>query len=521
MGELKGLGEVDRADRVSYWMASADPTDHDALATEADAEFAIVGGGIVGLTTALLLAEAGREVLVVEADRIAAGVSGYTTAKLTAGHGLLYSHLESSFGTDAARLYAESQLAGLAHVFDLCENHAIDCDLETRPNYVVADTDDQLEKLDDELEASRGVRLAVRHVDDLGVVPFPAAGALVLEDQAQFHVRKYLLALADLIVRAGGRIVERSRVTEITGEGPYVVRTAEGLVRAGAVVVATHYPIVEQGFFVTRIHPYRAYVVAAPLTRNAPEGMFINTGSPTRSVRTAPLPDGRRLVLVGGEGHRVGQEEDTIGRYAALERFMVEHFSVGETMFRWSTQDNRSVDRLPYIGRAGAEGNLYVATGFAGWGMTNGTVAALMISDALQDKVSPWSSLYSLDRQHLAASAKRFVTENTNVAAEELKGAFGSGAVKSVEEIAPGQGTIVSVNGSDHAVSRDSFGGLHAVSPICTHMGCTVSWNEAESSWDCPCHGSRFAVDGDVLHGPALQPLKATSLGATAKTGKT
>jgi len=145
MGELKGLGEVDRADRVSYWMASADPTDHDALATEADAEFAIVGGGIVGLTTALLLAEAGREVLVVEADRIAAGVSGYTTAKLTAGHGLLYSHLESSFGTDAARLYAESQLAGLAHVFDLCENHAIDCDLETRPNYVVADTDDQLE----------------------------------------------------------------------------------------------------------------------------------------------------------------------------------------------------------------------------------------------------------------------------------------------------------------------------------------------------------------------------------------
>jgi len=158
--------------------------------------------------------------LVVEADRIAAGVSGYTTAKLTAGHGLLYSHLERSFGTDAARLYAESQLAGLAHVFDLCKRHAIDCDLETRPNYVVADTDDQLEKLDGEVEASRGAGLAVRRVDDLGIVPFPAAGALALEDQAQFHVRKYLLALADLIVRAGGRIVERSRVTESRAKDP-------------------------------------------------------------------------------------------------------------------------------------------------------------------------------------------------------------------------------------------------------------------------------------------------------------
>jgi glycine/D-amino acid oxidase-like deaminating enzyme/nitrite reductase/ring-hydroxylating ferredoxin subunit len=521
MGKLEELGEAGRADRVSYWIASAEGTNLDPLAAETEADVAIVGGGIVGLTTALLLAESGREVLVVEADRIAAGVSGYTTAKLTAGHGLLYSHLGSSFGTDAARLYAESQLAGLAYVSDLCERHAIDCDLETRPNYVVADTDEQLEKLDAEMEASLDAGLAVRRVGDLGVVPFPAAGALVLEDQAQFHVRKYLLALARLIVQAGGRIVERSRVTEIRGEGPYDVRTAEGLVRAGAVVVATHYPIVEQGFFVTRIHPHRAYVVAAPLTGNAPEGMFINTGSPTRSVRTAPLPDGRRLVFVGGEGHRVGQEEDTTGRYAALERFMGEHFSVTETMFRWSTQDNRSVDRLPYIGRAGDKGNLYVATGFAGWGMTNGTVAALMISDALQDKVSPWSSLYSLDRQHLAASAKSFLTENTKVAAEELKGALRSGAVKSLEEIEPGQATILSVNGSDHAVSRDSSGGLHAVSATCTHMGCTVAWNEAESTWDCPCHGSRFAVDGHVLHGPALHPLKATSLGATTKTGET
>jgi glycine/D-amino acid oxidase-like deaminating enzyme/nitrite reductase/ring-hydroxylating ferredoxin subunit len=518
VGKLEGIGEAGRADRKSYWMASAHGTDRDPLTADTEADVAIVGGGIVGLTTALLLAESGREVLVVEADRIAAGVSGYTTAKLTAGHGLLYSHLGGSFGTDAARLYAESQLAGLAFVSDLCEKRAIDCDLERQPNYVVADTEEGLEKLDAEMKASLDAGLAVRQVGDLEVVPFPAAGALVLEDQAQFHVRKYLLALAGLIMQAGGRIVEGSRVIEITGQGPYVARTAEGLVRARAVVVATHYPIVEQGFFVTRIHPHRAYVVAAPLTGNAPEGMFINTGSPTRSVRTAPLPDGRRLLLVGGEGHRVGQEQDTTGRYAVLERFMGEHFSVAETMFRWSTQDNRSVDRLPYIGRAGDEGNLYVATGFAGWGMTNGTVAALMISDDVQGKVNPWSSLYRLDRKHLLASARSFMAENTKVAAAELRGALRSGTVKSVEEIGPGHAAIVSANGSDHAVSRDPSGTLHTVSATCTHMGCTVAWNEAESTWDCPCHGSRFAADGRVLHGPALHPLKASSIGATTKT---
>jgi glycine/D-amino acid oxidase-like deaminating enzyme/nitrite reductase/ring-hydroxylating ferredoxin subunit len=521
MEKLDGLGEAGRADRVSYWMATANGTDRDPLTADTKADVAILGGGIVGLTTALLLAESGLQVLVIEADRIAAGVSGYTTAKLTAGHGLLYTHLKAQFGGHAARLYAESQLAGLAYVSELCDRHGIDCDLETRPNYVVAETEEQLEMLDGEMEASLGAGLPTRRVGDLGVVPFPATGALVLEDQAQFHVRKYLLALADLIVQAGGRIVERSRVTEITGEGPYIARTAEGLVRAAAVVVATHYPIVEQGFFVTRIHPHRAYVVAAPLAGDAPEGMFINTGSPTRSVRTAPLPDGRRLLLVGGEGHRVGQEEDTSGRYAALERFMGEHFSVGETMFRWSTQDNRSVDRLPYIGPAGDEGNLYVATGFAGWGMTNGTVAALMINDALQDRVNPWSSLYRLKRQHLAASGKSVLTENTKVAAEELKGTLRGGAVKSLEEIEPGQATIASMNGSDHAVSRDWAGALHAVSATCTHMGCTVAWNQAESTWDCPCHGSRFAVDGRVLHGPALHPLKATSLDVTTKTGET
>lgn len=502
---------------MSFWMTSADAPARGSLRTSAHADVAVVGGGIVGLTTALLLARAGRSVVVVEADRVAAGVSGYTTAKLTAGHGLIYSYLESSVGADGARMYAESQLAALACVTELCVTSGIECDREVVANYVVIESEDEIEKLDAELVAAQAAGLAVRRAADVNVVPFPAVGALVLEDQAQFHVRKYLLAVADLLEEVGGKIFECSRVTEIVGEGPYVVRSAAGVVEAASVVVASHYPIVEQGFFVTRIHPRRSYVVAAALTGDAPEGMFINAGLPTRSVRTAPLEDGRRLLLVGGEGHRVGQESGAPDRYAALEGFMRQHFSVGETMFRWSTQDNHSVDRLPYIGRIGDDGDLYVATGFAGWGMTNGTMAALTISDAIQGTLTPWASLYDPDRHHLAASAKNFLTENTNTAVQKLREPLANEAVDSVEEIAPGHGAIVAVDGTATAVSRDSDGGLHALSAACTHMGCTVSWNEAESTWDCPCHGSRFAVDGHVLHGPALHELEAVSIERPAK----
>jgi glycine/D-amino acid oxidase-like deaminating enzyme/nitrite reductase/ring-hydroxylating ferredoxin subunit len=503
---LEGFGEAARRDRVSFWMATTVAPEYGRLGDTVDAEVVVVGGGIVGLTAAWLLADVGVDVVLVEADGLAAGVSGYTTAKLTAGHGLIYSHLQD-LEADAPRMYADAQLAGLQLVLELCERHAIDCDLETTPNYVVAETGDELEKLEAEAEAARCAGLPVEQVTGAGVVPFPAVGALALPEQRQFHVRKYLLGLAKLIDEAGGRIFDHSRVVEITGDGPYVVRTPDGSVRARAVVVATHYPIVEQGFFVTRIHPRRSYVVAAALMDTAPEGMFINVGCPTRSVRAAPLSDGQRLVLVGGESHRVGQDEDTSARYEALERFMREHFLVGETMFRWSTQDNHSIDRLPFVGRLGDEGQLYVATGFAGWGMTNGTAAALTISNALRSKQTPWAPLYDPDRKHLLASAKGFLVENTNVAAQQLKGATTT-TVAALDDLRPGHGAVVSIDGAKQAVSRDPAGELHTVSATCTHMGCTVTWNDAESSWDCPCHGSRFAPDGNVLHGPALQPLE-------------
>ena len=366
-----------------------------------------------------------------------------------------------------------------------------------------------------ETEAARRAGLPAEHVATLDV-PFPAVAAMMLRDQAQFHPRKYLLGLAALVDAAGGRIVTRNRVTEISGQSPFRLRTEQGEIRAPVVVVASHYPIVEQGFFVSRIHPRRSYVVAAPLEQSVPEGMYINTGEPTRSMRTAMLDDGHRLLLVGGEGHRVGQETHTARRYDALERYTREHFTVGATAYRWSTQDNHSVDGLPFVGPVEKVPGLFVATGFAGWGMTNGTMAALTIASAVQGDHRSWAPLFALDRSsHLRTSAKRMVTESLNVARQQ----FGPspGEEPTVSTIEAGEGKVVSVDGSKVAVSRDETGALHAVSARCTHMGCVVTWNEAEASWDCACHGSRFTARGEVLHGPALHPLEPAALSAEAR----
>jgi glycine/D-amino acid oxidase-like deaminating enzyme/nitrite reductase/ring-hydroxylating ferredoxin subunit len=499
-----------RADRTSFWLDTTDSPTLSSLTDTQDVEVAVVGAGIVGLTTALLLAQQQRSVLVVEGAELASGVSGFTTAKVTAGHRLAYSRLESDHDSDAARGYAEAQQAGLALVRVLVEKHGIACDLEVLPNYVVAQEEDELETIGEEAAAARRAGLDARVVTASGA-PFPSVGAVELPDQSQFHPRRYLLGLADAVLESGGAIVERSGVLEITGDGPYSVRTEDGEVRAVTVVVATNYPIVEPGFFATRIHPSRSYVVAARLSGDAvPSGMYINTGSSTRSVRTAPLDDGGRLAIVSGEGHRVGQEPNTEERYALLERFMREHLDVGETLYRWSTQDAYSVDGLPFVGRTADDQDLFVATGFAAWGMTNGTAAALAIANEIQGSPPQWADLFALDRRTLRASATDFVRENVNVAVQEVAGAL-RGTDGSLADLRPGDAAVVEVDGSPIAAYRDPSGRLHSVSATCTHMGCTVSWNPAEASWDCPCHGSRFAPDGGVLHGPALRALEPVS----------
>jgi glycine/D-amino acid oxidase-like deaminating enzyme/nitrite reductase/ring-hydroxylating ferredoxin subunit len=469
-------------------------------------DVAILGAGITGITAATLLKEAGKTVAVLESKEVLRGVTGYTTAKLTSGHTLAYSAISSIFSPAEAKLYAEANEAAIALVRRVADERGIDCDLETAVNYVYTESRDEVDKIRAEVEAAKAAGLDVSFVDETPL-PFPVAGALRQENQAQFHARKYLLPLVESVPGEGSHVFQETRALSVEDGEPCSVETDRGEVRARDVIVATHLSILDRGLFFAKTSPKRSYVLGIPTdSASVPDGMFISTETPVHSMRSTPL-DGRRLLLVGGEGHKAGQEEDTRRRYAALEAW-ASRLGAGEVEYRWSTHDNYSVDHMPFVGKLTRRADhVYVATGFSGWGMTNGTVAALILSDAILDRSNPWAELYDSTRLPRVRGLGRLAKENANVGtrwiSDRLPGRRGT-----IDDIPAGEGRIVDLNGERAAVYKDEQGALTALSPTCTHLGCIVSWNTAERTWDCPCHGSRFDTTGRVIQGPAVKDLE-------------
>lgn len=508
------------AEHESYWLASAPVTPavtHPPLepGSEADTDVVVVGGGIAGLCTAWELARAGREVTVVEADRIAAGVTGHTTAKVTAQHSLVYDDLRRTHGADGARLYARSQQDAVEHIAAVVDELGVDCDLERVPAYTWAESEEQDAKVRAEAEAAAEAGLPASYVTDTGL-PFPVRGAVRVEDQAQFHPRRYLLALAEDLVRRGGRIAERTRVVGLEeGEPCRVIAENGATVTARAVVVATHYPVFDRALLFSRLEPHRELVIAAEIPEEQdPAGMYITPENDTRSVRTAPYGDGRRLLIVTGERFLPGTA-DVAERFERLRAWVADRFPDARIVHRWATQDNDSTDRVPYIGpfHPGAR-HTYVATGFGGWGMAGGALTGRLLAAYLTDaELPPWAGLYDPRRLPGLREAPSLLGLQATVAKHFVGDRLRSTHVDSVEEIAPGGGALVRIDGRRCAVHRDAEGQLHAVSSRCTHLGCLVHFNEAERAWECPCHGSRFAPDGSVLQGPATHPLERRDLG--------
>ena len=493
----------------SFWVLTTPETDYPALEGELEVDVCVIGAGIAGLTAAALLKREGKRVAVVESKRIVHGATGYTTAKVTSGHGAVYADLEENFGAAAARIYADSNEAALARVAQFVEEDGIDCDFERKANYVFAESPDEVAQLKKEVDAAKRAGLDVSFTAETSL-PFEVAGAVRLENQAQFHPRKYLLALAETIPGDGSHVFEQTIAENVKGT---TVTTKGGSVRAKDVIVATHLPFEDSGLFFTKAHPHRSYAVAAPVDASAaPDGMFINSGVPTRSVRT--IRDGERiLVQIGGEGHKLGDEDDPTRRYRTLEDYLGKHWpQAGPVEYRWSTQDYMSVDRVPYIGRLRrTSAHVFTATGFSKWGMTGGTLAAMLLSDRILGRENPWAGLYDAKRIKLKASLKRFVAGNRSAAYHFVSDRLRSDDAD-VESLGRGDGAIVRKGARKRAVYRDESGALHVLSPVCQHLYCHVIWNPAEQSWDCPCHGSRYSGEGEVIQGPTVKPLKRLEL---------
>jgi len=493
----------------SYWIASTPATDYAPAPDELDADVAVLGGGIAGLNAAAALLDAGRSVVVVEAARILEGVTGNTTAKVTSSHGQVYGHLEKKFGAEKARLYADSQQAAIEHVARVVEAGGVECDFARTESYIYTEDEAEVATLEREVEAARRAGLPVSLVRDVPL-PYDVAGAIRYDGQARFHPRKYLLHVASSIVERGGTILEETVALDVDEGDPCVVTTSRGVIRARDVVVATHIPFLDRGLFFARQFPMRDYVVSARVSReDAPDGMFLSTEQPTHSIRVTEDGDGM-LLIVGGEGHTTGREEDGDARYERLEAWTRERFGVTEFTHRWSTQDYTSADRVPFVGRfhAGAK-RLWVATAFGAWGMTNGVMSGLLLADLVTGTENPWADLYDPVRTGpVTASVPTFVKENAAVAKHLVGGYVSPGDVGSADELSPGEAGVIRRGLTKTAAYRDEDGTLHEISARCTHLGCIVGWNSGERSWDCPCHGSRFDVDGNVLQGPAVKPLE-------------
>lgn len=498
---------------TSYWMVSTETPGHPVLDDDITVDVAVVGGGIAGLSVASELARTGRSVAVLEAGGIGAGVTGGTTAKVSVLHGAIYHHLADKLGDETAETYAASQWAALEHVAETVERLGVDCELERQPAFVYTESAAEADMLRREADAARRAGLPVTFTRDTGL-PFSVEGAVRVEDQLAFHPRKYLRALAQEYVDQGGLIFENTRVTDLDEGTPCTLTTDEGRrVSALDVVVATNYPIFDRAMMFSRLTPKREFAVAGVVDdTDDPRAMYVSAGSDTRSLRGAPYGD-RRLLIATGAPFTPGDPKAP-ERLDELCSWLTDRFPVDEIRFSWAAQDNHSGDKVPFIGplHPGAR-HTWVVTGFAAWGMTSGVLSGLLLRDLIDGRPQPWSRIYDPRRVHPALEAKTLLSSG----ARSVAGLAGNAGARmkarlrrvvSADDLAPGQAGIVSSPEGDWATYVDDEGAVHSVSPTCTHLGCLVSFSQVEKAWECPCHGSRFGLDGAVLQGPATRPLK-------------
>ncbi len=490
----------------SIWRATAVGDVHEPLHGDVEADVAVVGGGITGLTCAVLLAEAGADVVLVEARRVGAGTTGGTTGKVTSQHGLIYQDLVDQHGEEVAAGYAGANQEAVGMIRDLVDRYGIDADLDAADAYVYTEDPDELARMERETEIAQRLGLPASWSASTDL-PFDVVGAVRFDDQAQLHAVKFLHGLARALTDLGGRLHEDTRAIGIERPpGQRLVRTTRGDIRVSHVVLATLIPIVDRGFEFARAEPSMTYGIASPAADAVPRGMYISAEQPTRSIRHYHAEDGA-FVIVVGDSHRTGGERETRRHHDLLDMFARDRLGAGTPRFRWAAQDFVPVDLLPMIGAAALAPQVHVATGYNKWGLTNGTVAAAIIADAVGGRDNPYAEMLSTRRVTVTASAKRFLAHNLDVA-KRFVGDRISPDGRALDDIPPGGGGVVLTDGQYKAVSRANDGTVTVRSAVCPHLGCIVQWNEAEDTWDCPCHGSRYDVNGDVLSGPTTSPLE-------------
>jgi glycine/D-amino acid oxidase-like deaminating enzyme/nitrite reductase/ring-hydroxylating ferredoxin subunit len=494
----------------SLWTSSSAPLPfRDIPLTGAEScDVAVIGAGITGLTAAYLLQQRGLSVVLLDKAGVAEGDTAQTTAHMTVELDVRYHELISRLGKETTERIAASQAAAIRQIESLVEELGVECGFRRLPGYLYAEEASQVGELEREYSALSALGISASLIRSVPM-PFPVRAAVRIENQAELRPLDYCRALLAAFLEKGGRLYTRSPVTELDDGDPCKVYTEGGELSARSVLVCSHSPLSSRVFIHTKVASYRTYAIGAEWDGHEDlNGLFWDVADPYHYLRWANV-NGRGVLILGGEDRKTGDEENTEARFSRLENYLKKRIPEARVHWRWSGQVIDSLDGLPFIGQNPMDKHIYIATGFAGNGTTQGTLAALLLRDAVLDRHNPWADLYRANRLLGVSQVPHYVQENKDFPVCFISDRFKSAPAP--ETLAPGEGGIVFANGNRVAAYRDEGGKFHALDPVCTHLGCLVRFNQAEKTWDCPCHGSRFNLEGTVMNGPAKAPLSPVS----------
>jgi len=501
---------------LSFWLSNNSKEEFKGVEGTVNSDIAIIGGGMTGIMCGYMLADSGFKVSILEKNRIGSGTTGNTTAKITAGHALMYSKMCKSFGEDKAKLYLKANESAIKDIQEIIKTENIDCDFMKQKSYLYTEKYENIKALEEEYEVVEKLGGDIKLIDDkcLGRdVPFNVLKALCYNNSAKFHPIKYLNTISNIISKKGVEIYENTKVTNIINyKDDYEIVTQNGSIIAQYVILASHYPITNiPGYYFLRMYQERDYIIGIKTENKFFDDMYLSVDSPTRSFRTAKTNDGEILLIGGGE-HKTGKSIPNVNEYEKLEKYANTLYPDCEVLYRWSAQDVMPVDNVPYIGKYSIHTpNMYVATGFKKWGMTTSHIAAKIITDKILEKENKYEDAFTTSRFKLAASAKReleilkettkaLIIKNITLPKEQL------------EDITEEEGKVIEYEGQKIGVYKDSIGRFYGVDANCAHLGCELTFNDTEKTWDCPCHGSRFDIYGKNISEPAIYDLEKIEL---------
>lgn len=487
----------------SLWIASSKGKRFDNLNKDIDTDYLVVGGGITGITTAYLLCKEGANVTLVDANFIGYGASGRNTGKITPQHNLIYNKIKTTHGINAATQYYNANNEALDLIEQIINEHSIDCNFERLPSYLFTAKDSFVDKLRDELKVCNEIGIDCEYVDNVPI-PIDSKAAIKFNNTAQFNPKKYIDSLILEVLKLGCTIYENTPMQTLEKGHPCKVKSSNGkIISANKVLICSHVPFYDDlSLYFARLKPERSYVVAGKYNGDFPKATFINVEEPTISLRTY-TDNNEKLLLIAGSKHKVGHDIN-IDHYYGLKEYGNKTFGVDEYKYQWSAQDYITVDHIPYVGfiNSGRD-NIYVATGYSKWGMSNGTAAAIILKDLVLKNDFTYCETFNPSRKKGQVSLES-IKENLDVGYQYIIGKL-KFASKDMPEKETGK--IVTLHHRKYGAYMDSDEKLHIVDIKCTHLGCELKWNQDEKTWDCPCHGSRFGYDGSVFEGPANIPL--------------